>query len=110
MYKKADGCQGESMRDVLYYSGLVIGAACTAGFVGGGSLILICYIVGELQRRGRQRMQRRRAAFETDMMQAARREMIQRELRLAKEHEVLMAAQYPSGLFGTAQRIGGNEL
>lgn len=77
------------MRDILYYSGLVIGAACAVGFLGGGSLILICYIVGELQRMGRKRMQRKKAAFETDMLQAARREMERRALRLHKEKKAL---------------------
>lgn len=69
----------------------ILGSLMCVGTIGFGTLILICFIVGELQRRGRMRVIRRRNEFETDSLRAARREMEQRALRSEKERKARRA-------------------
>lgn len=79
------------MGDLLYYSGAILGAVAfvgAVGMLGGGSIILICFIAGECQRIGRKRAAKKKLVLEKGFEHLkARDEIAKRERRLTKERE-----------------------
>lgn len=77
------------MDDVVYYAGRVVGAVACVGvcaLIGCGALILVLFIAGEIQEKGRKRAAHKKLVLEKGFEHLkAREEIIKRERRMAKE-------------------------
>lgn len=72
--------------DELVRIGLALCAVCVTGCIGLGATVLAAFIIGEVQRHGRNRWAKKKVDLEKGFEYLkAREDMIKRERRLAKE-------------------------